>query len=52
LINSYRIVFRIFGNEVLVVRIIHQARGFMRDMPFGLDELMRRPAPCPAGLLF
>jgi len=37
LINSYRIVFRIFGNEVLVVRIIHQARRFRRDMFFGLD---------------
>jgi toxin ParE1/3/4 len=37
LINSYRIVFRIFGNEVLVVRIIHQARRFTRDMLFGLD---------------
>jgi plasmid stabilization system protein ParE len=37
LINSYRIIFRIFGTEVLVVRIIHQARLLRRDMLFGLD---------------
>ena len=36
LINSYRIIFRIFGSEVLVVRIIHQARLLTRDMLFGL----------------
>ena len=37
LVNSYRIIFRIFGYEVLVVRIIHQARRFTHDMLFGLD---------------
>jgi plasmid stabilization system protein ParE len=37
LLNPYRIIFRIFGNEVLVVRILHQARLFTRDMLFGLD---------------
>jgi plasmid stabilization system protein ParE len=37
LVNSYRIIFRIFGTEVLVVRIIHQARFFTFDMLFGLD---------------
>ncbi|MCI0694986.1 type II toxin-antitoxin system RelE/ParE family toxin [candidate division KSB1 bacterium] len=37
LVNSYRIIFRIFGTEVLVVRIIHQARRFTFDMLFGLD---------------
>lgn len=37
LINPYRIIFRIFGNEVLVVRIIHQARRFTRAMIFGFD---------------
>ncbi|MGH7594768.1 MAG: type II toxin-antitoxin system RelE/ParE family toxin [bacterium] len=37
LVNPYRIIFRIFGNEVLIVRIIHQARFFTFDMLFGLD---------------
>ena len=37
LINSYRIIFRIFGAEVLVVRIIHQARRLTRNMLLGLD---------------
>lgn len=32
LIRPYRIVFRVFGNEVLVVRIVHQARLFKRAM--------------------
>ncbi len=37
LVNPYRIIFRIFGTEVLVVRIVHQARLFTFDMLFGLD---------------
>jgi plasmid stabilization system protein ParE len=37
LINSYRIIFRIFGAEVLIVRIIHQSRHLTRNMLFGLN---------------
>lgn len=37
LVNSYRVIFRIFGNEVLIVRILHQARRFRRSMLFGFD---------------
>lgn len=32
LIKPYRIIFRILGNEVFVVRIVHQARLFNRAM--------------------